>query len=93
MTFDSVDHSVKTLKKFLDELKNNLKHVCTNMKTYNQTCDELRGTIDTPLTCDYLDKVDLSFNLENTLRKDIKSIQSKLNMVEPIKNKHFFFKE
>jgi hypothetical protein len=90
MNHENLEHSARTVKKFIDEVKNKLKNVYSNLKNFNIMREEIRHTKNEPLSSETLTKINKTCELENSIKSTLDELKGKINMNESIKDKEFF---
>lgn len=71
ITDETIYENAKVLKNYIQGLKESIKNVYVGIKNINQNYDFLKGDLEGPLTLDYIDKVQDSYNLNKNVRKSL----------------------
>ena len=54
---DTIEQNARVMKAHIDDLKEQIRSVYTEIKKVNQSYDHLKGNLDGPLNLEYIQKV------------------------------------
>lgn len=80
ITDETIYENAKVLKNYIQGLKESIKNVYVGIKNINQNYDFLKGDLEGPLTLDYIDKVQDSYNLNKNVRKSLDQLKEKVKI-------------